>query len=366
MKIGQITMYGDNYGACLQAFALQKIVEGYGHTLELLRYSSGEYSNKSYYLETIKNIGLSGLIDYIRNYKYIKLKKKWFNDFRNKYLSFSEKTLKIHENVSDICMEYDRFICGSDMIWSQEFSEDWDYYFLGFANKIKSYSYAPSFGKNIVSESHKERVKEYLQDFASVSCREMGGVELIKEISSVDAIHVADPTLLLTKDQWNRYINNDDRIIGEKYVLAYLFGKNDSVRRNLIHEIAKNIGRVYSIPGNKKEYKRFPVDKIDPIDYLRLFRDAEYIVTDTFHGLMFSIIFRKPFVVLERTDTSVWAQHSDRMISALEKFGLESRYIRGGCFSLDNLVKLNYDAFEGTIQEFRNKSLDYLKTIMVK
>lgn len=359
-------MYGDNYGACLQAFALQKVVAEYGHTIEILRYSSNKEANGSHYLNTLKRIGFRGLIDYISNYKYINLKKKWFNDFRNDNLSFSTNVLRINENDSAICKEYDIFICGSDMIWSQDFSEDWDYYFLGFAKKKQSYSYAPSFGQNKVSSRNEQCVKKYLQDFADVSCREMGGVELIKEISSVNATHVADPTLLLNKEQWNQYINNNNRIISEKYALTYLFGENDINRQNIIDKIAKNIGNVYSIPGNKKEYDRFPVDKIDPIDYLRLFRDAEYIVTDTFHGLMFSVIFRKPFIVLERTDTSVWAKHSDRMVSALQKFGLESRYIKTDYSDIESLIKLDYGEYEEIIQDFRCKSLEYLKSILVK
>lgn len=367
MKIGQITMYGDNYGACLQAFALQKVIQNMGHDIEIIRYlqTNRNIVGSASKLKKIQSLGVSGLLKYVIEHKYIELRKNAYKNFRERFLSFNNKEWFRDDDLADINDKYDCFICGSDMIWSEEFSKDWDFFFLKFADKRKSYSYAPSFGKNSLEDENRTRVKNYLEQFARVSCRENGGVELIGSLGIQNAIQVLDPTMLLSKDEWCELIPEKERVIREPYVFAYLFGNETDGRKSFINTVENKIGKVYTLPKfTKKSQNSFPINGIGPMDYLRLFRDAEFIVTDTFHGLMFSIIFRKPFVVLQRHDGSQWSKYSDRMTSTLEMFGLADRYIDDNFKQIEIFKELDYSKYEEIIDKRKEDSLTYISEIL--
>lgn len=367
MKIGQVTMYGDNYGACLQAYALQQVIKNKGHDIKLVKYhqatrNSGGGSSK---IQRIMRLGVAGTIKYFRERKYIELRKNAYKQFRNQCLEFQEGEWYRDDDLTKLNEEFDAFVCGSDMIWSEEFSEDWDFFFLNFAIKEKCFTYAPSFGKNQLSNRNKTKVAEYLKDIRRIACRENAGANLVRSLGRSDAIQVLDPTMLLTKEEWCERISDKSRIIEEPFVFAYLFGDATPKRKEFFNRVDKQIGKMCSLPKfTKKEQNAFPVQGIGPWDYLRLFRDAEFIVTDTFHGLMFSIIFRKPFVVLKRTDGSNWAKYSDRMTSTLEMFGLSERYIEDTAEDLSIYKNLDYNSYEEIISSKRLYSLDYIDSIL--
>lgn len=367
MKIGQVTMCGDNYGACLQAYALQKVCLDKGYDIELIKYHQedrGENISLSK-IQKVRKLGFKGVVKYIKERQYIELRKNAYREFRNDNLIFhNEEFYRNDESLKKLNDEFDCFICGSDMIWSEEFTEDWNFFFLEFAEKGKKFSYAPSFGKNNLNDNNKKKVKEYLQDFNKLSCRENGGVRLIESLGILNVKQVIDPTMLLSKEEWEQCITNKNRVIREPYVFAYLFGAESIERFNFFECVEKKIAKMYTLPKfTKKDQNSFPINGIGPMDFLRLFRDAEFIVTDTFHGLMFSIIFRKPFVVLERQDGSNWAKYSDRMISALEMFGLKDRYIDANFKELEKMRVLNYDKYESLIRKAQIESFNYLNDI---
>lgn len=364
MKIGQVTMCGDNYGACLQAFALQHLLKKSHNEVEYIRYNRIDSIEKNGILKKIKQLGIKGLVRYLNEYAFIRNRKAAFKDFRDRYIVKSPISYGSASELNALATQFDKFICGSDMIWSEEFQQDWDFYFLNFAPKAKSFSYAPSFGKNSISEENKKRVHDYLNEFSRVTCREEGGVDLIKSISDIAVKQVLDPTMLLDMDEWNEVINTKDRIIKEPFVFMYLFGKNDASRNQYINDIEKKYAKAYKLPSCKKEARNFPIDSIGPIEYLRLFRDAGFVVTDTFHGLMFSLIFNKQFVVLNRTDSSNWAKYSDRMTSTLKMFGLSDRYIFADRMNANDLAKIDYDIVNQKINLKRKESRDYLNEII--
>jgi len=368
-KFGQVTMFGNNYGACLQAFALQHILLENGFEVELVNYGGKkivEGENVNPIVRTIKKmarLGIFGVVKYIINYSYIKNNKAAYNNFRKNHLKISSKIYYRNKNLNELNNDYDFFIAGSDMLWSEEFLEDWKFYFLSFAPKEKCFSYAPSFGQNALSAENVVKVKSYLEKISKLSCREEKGVKLIKDITSLDVPQVVDPTLLLDANIWNEIIGNNDRIIKNKYCFGYLFGSIDSARKELLRKLKSGFDKVYRL-SNKKEGTTVPMDYVSPIEYLRLFRDSEFVITDTFHGLMFSIIFRKPFIVLERHDGSKWAKQSDRMVSTLEMFGLADRYVNPEKIDISKYLTLDYTKYEEKIEFCRNKSLNYLMAVL--
>lgn len=366
-KIATITMYGDNYGACLQAFALQQIIKQNGYDNEIINYhqhnrtQSGGVSK----LKKVKQFGIKKTILYFLERKYAEVTKRAFQDFRDNHLVFSNREYYRDDNLTELNSVYDKFICGSDMIWSEEFKDDWNFYYLGFAERNKTYAYAPSFGKNELEDINKEKVSNYLNDFNKISCRENGGVALIRQLTDKKAVQVLDPTMLLTMNEWNSFIDNNQRIIEEPYVFAYVFGETDSKRKKLFDAVQSEIAQVRFLPkNNKRDFNNFPIKGVGPFDYLRLFRDAEFVITDTFHGLMFSIIFRKPFIVLERSDGTNWSKYSDRMTSTLEMFNLLDRYVNADFRDIRAVKTMDYSACEAIIQSKREQSLDYINGIL--
>ena len=367
MKIGQVTMFGDNYGACLQAFALQKVLKNKGAEVELIDYhqSSRNCTATKSTLNKVLALGVKNTIKYLSQRKYIQIRKLAFSKFRKEYLSFGAKTIYRNDDFTSLNSTYDKFICGSDMIWSEEFSDDWDYYFLSFADKQKSYAYAPSFGKNQLTAENKEKVKLFLKHMNKISCREDGGVELLNSLGFNNAKQVLDPTLLLTREEWEKQIPEKNRIFKEDYFFTYLFGTEDVGRRDFFKALSLKRIPIYRIPRtNKKEQKSFPISGIGPIEYLRLFRDASFIVTDTFHGLLFSIIFRKPFLVLSRNDGSKWAKYSDRMTSTLKMLGMTDRYVDSDFRNFNQALVMDYSEYESILNKKREESLQYIDEIL--
>lgn len=367
MNIGQVTMSGDNYGACLQAYALQTVAKSMGAELQLIVYhqaNKDDLNKPMSKLGKVKALGLPGMANYLWNRPFIRKRKQAYADFRNQYLVFYERDYYRDSDFDQLNDAFDKFICGSDMIWSEEFFDDWDFFYLGFAEKKKSYSYAPSFGSNRIPEEKTERCKALLNGLNAVSCREEGGVELVSKIAGISALQVLDPTMLIDTGGWSDLIDNDKRIIREPYVFAYIFGEFDQKSSPLYHELEESVGKIYKLPGQRSEERGFPVESVGPKEYLRLFRDAGYIVTDTFHGLMFSIIFRKPFLVLDRKDNGHWAKYSDRMTSTLKMLGMENRYVSDEFRRLGQLKELDYTRYEAFIEEKRTASLQYLRSVL--
>ena len=142
----------------------------------------------------------------------------------------------------------------------------------------------------------------------------------------------------------------------------YLFGGTDGNRKKFFETMQKELTiRNVFVPMTYEQYNAETLPDIGPLEYLRLFRDAEFVVTDTFHGLMFSIIFRKPFLVLERDDQNHWGKYSERMTSTLEMLGLEERYVNYSFHDFQSMKYLDYSSLDDILEEKRQYSLEYLK-----
>ena len=229
MKIGMVTFYDDNYGTCLQAYGLYKTITSLGNNPSIIRYNRSEKcsTNSGRITKTFEKLlefGPRKVISYFLSYKFISSNKKAFSVFRNKYLQFEEEQLYRGDELDGLVNKYDKFICGSDMIFSDEFYKDWDYLYLGFAPKEKSVAYAPSFGKNKIKEEYVEKCKRLLEGIEFLSCREKAGVDLIKTMIGMEVPRVLDPTQLLERKDWDELINSEKRIIDEPYTLTYVFG----------------------------------------------------------------------------------------------------------------------------------------------
>jgi hypothetical protein len=340
MKIGILTFFNyNNYGASLQCYGLYKILKKMGHDVEYLDYTC-PYIGNPFKLDHLKKKGLFGYIYSTVGYICYLPRRKKFQKFRE--LIPHTKPLNIH-NIAEMGSDYDKYITGSDQVWSVKLTDFDTTYFLDFVkDDSRKYSYAASFGENAVKEANRSRYKELLEKFQKISVREDYGQKLTQEIAGQNSEITVDPTLLLNAEEWQK-VCSKKRVKG-KYLLVYQLGFS----KQLIHavkSVAKQTGlQVIYIPfplGGVVKSK-FSIS-IGPAEWLSLFKNAEYIITDSYHGVIFSIIFRKLFLAV------VDGQHKNqRAISLLQKLHLEERIAQDDNFG-DIVKKIDYEKVESIL-----------------
>ena len=267
--------------------------------------------------------------------------------------------------------DYTSIIVGSDVIWAQVDGVVDKLRFLDFKLKgpFKKIAYAPSFGKNWIPECNKKYIKNCLDDFEAISVREKSSIELLKSIGVENVAHVCDPTLLLTAEEWSSVAEPVEEVT-EKYIFVYLLGK-DAEQRTAITELAKKHGlKIATIPHADNIYNLVDNDFGDyrlmdasPENWVWLIKNAEYVITDSFHGSVFSTIFSKKFIVTKRhyeQDINM------RMTDFLDTIDEQNKFIDiTKVNSLDEFV-WDYEKIHKTTDEFIAKSKEYLKNALTE
>lgn len=342
MKIGILTIQGVlNYGNILQGYALQQILKNMGHDVYLIESSEIRSSIKCFNFK-LKPY-LAPFVYLKRAYrKYIKGEKIYIF-YENKIQSsfeyatqhltdFTNKNIKLHlcDSYEDIKEDtFDMIVVGSDQIWNPLLNKDTLNSFLDFAKNwnIKKIAYAASFGKDNMEDYSSDDIKkcsELAKLFDAISVREDSAVKLCREYLGVKAKHLIDPTMLLNKDY---YMSIVEQVAKRENILLKYFLIKDQNKTMIEENIASRL--------LLKSYSAFNADGVDigaenveecivnsPLEWISSFRDAEFVVTDSFHGTVFSIIFNKPFIIV--IDDHI---NTIRFKSLLKIFGLEDRLI---------------------------------------
>lgn len=326
MKIGILTLpLHTNYGGILQAWALQTVLRRMGHEVEtFMPKKKGCWKEKFYFLKRI----ILKCAGYKMNVPiFIEYTDK--NNKINRYINrFIKKKIKIKfvKTLSNIAEnKYNAIVVGSDQVWRKKYFEDlWQapitdaFLYLSTKEKSIKLSFAASFGVNEwqFDEEESFKISEALKSFKGVSVRERDAVELIKEKVGMNTCQVLDPTLLLNDDD---YLN----LLGIKReksegITSYILDPSPEIEK-FINEISEQ---------RKLKRKELNVvssleSKISIKDWIKGFAEAEMVVTDSFHGCVFSIIFRKPFLCIGNEDRG-----SARFDSLIETFGLQKNFIK--------------------------------------
>lgn len=374
-KVGILTFHAShNYGSVLQAYALQNIVKtSCKCDCEIINFITDR--QKEMYSIFYK---INSMKDILRNvrvilYKY-RIRKDRFEDF-NKFieghLNLSEKIYKNKEELEQDVNVYNTIVCGSDQIWNLTI-KDFDYsYFAPFNGEFKKISYAPSCGGDDIFKKilNNEKVKKYINDFDSLSVRENVAKDMLQKVTNKDISVVLDPTLLIRKEKWDSICN--DRFIKEDYIFFYSIDYNDDVVK-----MAKNISEKLNLPvyilfntpsGYKKSLMNFKFAKSEaPQDFISLIKNAKLVLSNSFHGTVFSIIYRKAFYVLRGTyDGKI--NTDDRITTLLGKFKIKDREI-----NISNLSEkyiscdIDYSDNEKYIESEIEKSIEYLRNSIVR
>lgn len=369
-NIGLATLYeSENYGTCLQAYALSRTIKDLGYGCNIIRFNRQLASENRSKIDALCSVGIKKAADILLSKGTINRQKQKFSEFRKVYLPLFGQQYPSVSAVYDLQENYDAFVTGSDMVWSWESRVFLDYYFLKFAPEGKRIAYAPSFGNTEFTEDMKAYYRDSIAGIDYCSCRESKGAVFAAEITGKRCEPVCDPAMLLSADNWKKQFSLVKQNIGKKTALFYMFGEiPGAVKRQVKHIIGKD-GDIRYIPGKFSEYcyeRKRGGDAYGPIEFLQSFSQADFVLTNTFHGLVFSLVFEKPFVLFHRERTEHWALHEERMSSLLERVGLKERYITMDTVIKDDFMKLNYDNVRPVIEMYRKSSLEYLAEALKK
>lgn len=354
MKIGILTFHwANNYGAVLQAFALQNVLTDMGHTVEIIDYRPIWASDNQHI--TIQN-SFGGIINAIGN----KIRKETFNKFRKNYLHLSHNKCQIGDTISD----YDIVLTGSDQVFNPDIIENnhsFDYMYLlqTVATGVSRCSYAASFGNSTLASKYQTKYKQLLSDFKHISVREHSGVNIINELG-INAIEVPDPTILLPDFK---------KIIGkqyprQKYILSIIFQPDKhicNIQENFANKNNLPIKYILSLKDILKGKRGFLYPS--PKHWIQAIDNAEFVITDSFHCTLFCLLCHTPFITFSLNGWGTdW---SERIKNLLDRTGLQDRLLD---YKTENINKfyntpIDWEIVDVRLAKMKTIGLNYLKDI---
>lgn len=374
MKVAIITFQrAHNYGSILQAYALQKYISEneYVEQCDIIDFSN-ENQQEMYRVfkkrKTIKNIIKNGIA--LVTYPLVKREYDDFEFFINDKLHLTLNKYSVSTQMRELERQYDVFVSGSDQVWNINCEDADDAYFLNFVEKKPKIAYAPSFGaQNILTCAKDVNIyRKYISEFSYVSIREKNGRKWLKELIGQDVPLLIDPTMFYDKEQW--YDLMAEPQIDKPYILYYSFHFTQEVNR-AVYKISKRLGLpVIVLSSHAWVYSALAVygfklaRHAGPAEFLRLVNDAEIVLSNSFHGTVFSTIFEKNFWFLYG---SVQNPLDDRATTMVEQMGIADRIL-----TLDKIddwdfyQKANYDYVAKCLYPLRTEAFKYLDDIMEK
>ena len=332
-KVAIVTLIGYyNYGNRLQNYATQEVIRGLGYKVQTVVYYKRVVAKKGPLNVVIKRKMVS-FFNKTNKERYHAFKNKLINTLYKDLMNERHEAFKLFTqmNISetdvlyddyifnDLPDDYNFFVTGSDQVW-HPFNDNKPLYFLTFAPKEKRIAYAPSFGFAELPESCFEEYKKYISEIPHLSVREQSGADIIKKLTGREAAVLVDPTLMLTKEKWISISKPAMHKPTGRYLLTYFLGNLSYDTKKLIKTISTHKNLEVVQLASFKDKKRFSADPAEFIDYVN---SSDIVLTDSFHGAVFSILFEKPFIVFDRIHEG--PSMITRVETLLSKFKLESR-----------------------------------------
>lgn len=360
-KIGIITFHrAINYGALLQTYALHKKIKDLGFDNEILDYRNQVLEKKHKKMKLSISNGIKGILKYLLIARNHNTKHNKFREFTKKYIKMSEP-LNSLDDIKKIESQYSKFITGSDQVWNYNITNFDKTYFLQFTrNNSKKNAYAASFGISKIPNDLVNDYKNLLKGFNIISIREEKGAEIIRNLINKDVDTVLDPTMLIDKNQWFKLA--DDKLYkNEKFILIYGFGGSSNII-NFAKNLSKKTGyKIVHITSSFKKIKGVIYEQsVGPEEFLGLFKNAEFIITNSFHGTAFSINFNKQFFIeLLPASTGV----NSRLEHILNLFDLNDRLITSTVVN-NYKEQIDYTYVNKILTKEKEKSIKILKKIL--
>ena len=367
-SVGTLTFHHvGNYGAILQAYALQQTLVDMGHDVEVIDYQPNWANGSEGSLfrrmgrpvirGARKILGVTG-----------EERQRRTEQFRHENLRLSSTRYLDRVTLHREPPVYDAYITGSDQVWNPKIQRNDSSYFLTFAPPGKKrISYAASFGISSLPDRFVSEYRDWLGQLHCVSTREFEGKRIIEQISGRDAQVTLDPTLLLDGEQWSQiaapYVHK------RPYILYYCIW-GDRLMTSSSIRIARQVSTltgwdIISV-GGRPEMKlvlwRNCVPNAGPSEFVGLFQNASFVVTDSFHGTAFAINYERPFAVIANLSLPPEQARSSRITTLLKMLGIENRLVPAGVQSVGReLIELDYRKGQSLLQGERQRSIRFLR-----
>lgn len=363
MRIGKLTLDEHyNYGNKLQNYALQVFLEKYAEQVDTIWH----FPQDQFFIDMNK-WGLSRRVRYaLSEKKSEKRINRWMHDAIRQYRfkQFDDRYIHTRYDCSDlggaVSAEYDFFVVGSDQVWGPNIGHHQEARFLTFAPKKKRISYAASFGVSEIPKEKQKAFAEWLRDMAFISVREQRGAEIVKELTGREVPVVVDPTMLLSKKEWEKieqkpiWISDETEHNG--YILLYFLSPMAGAARQTVHQLAKEKGLGVIELMDETQLDAYCAD---PAEFLWLISHAALVYTDSFHGTVFSILNERPFVVCDRRTKQ---NMNSRLETLLGLFHFENRFgTDSNGYAVEDPFDMDFSGTEGILAEEREKSDRFMR-----
>lgn len=364
MKIGIITMYykSYNYGGILQAYALARFLVGQGISCEQICYDL--FSGYSYG-RRFKNFLRQAISTAFHLKKSLQIhKRKVIVKKSSLALVPHSKKVYLASNIGKCVKNYDIFVTGSDQVWHGE----WPAYFLSFVhNNKRKVAYAASTGKTVLSMDDVEKIRKYAEDFAAISVREADTAEFLQRFIPGKRIeHTLDPTLLLTRAEWENVSSR--RKITERYIFCYFLGPDIRMRQMSVNYAKRHNLIIVTIPYMQQRFEKNDVGFGDkqlfdatPQDFLSYIQYADVVFTDSFHACVFSHIFQRQYIAFGRPEEK---EMNNRLCTLTKMVHTEHRFIFNdmnyNMEYIENIEKINYSVQSLELEKMKEKSKKFL------
>lgn len=347
MKIGIITFHwATNFGAVLQAYALQKYLMSLNYEVEIINYKPKRYDF------SIRSIISKRVWANILQWK----KEQGIKKFRNRYLNLTKRYYSESELVSNppYC---DIYITGSDQVWNPYFTQFGEgkatlSYFLSFGNEnIKKIAYAVSFGVTEYDDKLLKIVSPIINNFTAIGVREKTGLDILKSLKFRSQCElVPDPTLLLNEKDYGNFIRDNN--IVSNYCFIYIL-RNTELCRALTNDMRKLRYRTI--------VSKFSDDSIE--QWLTYIKFSKFVITNSYHGMLFCIQFHTPFIIV--SEHGHLSGMNDRFYTILSELGLENRVASYDLSNIQAIIKteIEWEQVDLKLSEFRNRGYLFLKKI---
>lgn len=366
MKIGILTFHSaENYGAFLQTFASQKLLENIysDATIEVVDYNPAYIKNtyKIYIPHYQKGENILKFMRYFLINLYFcpkRLLRKHAFHREQQFLNLSKDFATLEKENP----QYDFLYLGSDQIWNANITKGVDKIYYGQISSVyqcRRVAYAVSVGETVFCDEWIQKIKEYVAQIENVSLRETYGAEFLQTVTGKSYPVVLDPTLMHTKRIWDHYAKPFKH--KKKYILIYQLSDNEKLwedafafaeKYNLDIICLQEIGS----KRRKSNVKVISKSTLSPLEFISAIQNAEMIFTDSFHGTCFSIIYHKLF------NTYLGIKRNERITELLNTLGLNKRIIRFGANAEKMLIEqgIDYNAVDDNLNRLREKSKEFL------
>ena len=379
-KIGCVIAYTkghNNYGTSLQGYAMLKKIQQLGYEVEVIQYTkrlsawqkmkfvvnalrAGEWKNIKHRLtskQVLKKYPAYGTGIAERTKAVDAYKQKKLIPLFHEYIGYDA----LHKGS----LNYAAVVVGSDQVWTPMSLPNRFFNLLFVDDSVRKVAYASSFGVSEIPSFQRKATGAYLDRFYRIGVREQRGKEIVEKLSHQKATVVADPTMLLNREEWEQEIANAHTATNEPYIFCYFLGTNQEARKAANELKAKTGYKIITI-RHMDEY--VPEDElfgdeapyaVDPNDFVRYISCASYVCTDSFHCTVFSILFHRQFMTFYRFAEACKTGRNSRINSLFNLLGLEDRLYTGDISYISK--NIDYDKVETRLENLRKSSIEFLK-----